>query len=420
MLQRAEGLDSSWAFSDDNKLRNNKDSLCLLDNVQFIYELALAQLELQCLETNYEITNGLREFKLLEAKDITKLIKRLAYFKVVGGEYTDYFRIIQKNRTRSVNQYLTHWIYPYKGKFHPQMIRALLNIIKVEPGDTILDPFIGSGTAAVEAQLLGINCIGTDISPLCMLQSKVKTESVSVLNGIIKVKESIASQTQPSLLNPKSGALDQAIDLIGNEEIRNFYKIAELVAISDSARRGRDFVNSFFKNLNLMIYSVKDYAEIVKRLNLKLGQVDIRLEDARNLSLDKDSIDGIITSPPYSIALDYVANDAHAFKALGFDLEEMRAKFIGVKGKGQERIELYNQDMEESLQEMYRVLKPSKYAVIVIGNATYLGEEIKTVEFTVEHAKKMGFKLVKNIDKIIFGLYNIMKRENILIFQKPL
>ena len=222
------------------------------------------------------------------------------------------------------------------------------------------------------------------------------------------------------MLNPKSGALDQAIDLIGNEEIRNFYKIAELVAISDSARRGRDFVNSFFKNLNLMIYSVKDYAEIVKRLNLKLGQVDIRLEDARNLSLDKDSIDGIITSPPYSIALDYVANDAHAFKALGFDLEEMRAKFIGVKGKGQERIELYNQDMEESLQEMYRVLKPSKYAVIVIGNATYLGEEIKTVEFTVEHAKKMGFKLVKNIDKIIFGLYNIMKRENILIFQKPL
>lgn len=160
MLQRAEGLDSSWAFSDDNKQRNNKDSLCLLDNVQFIYELALAQLELQCLETNYEITNGLREFKLLKAKDITKLIRRLAYFKSVKGKYTDYFRIIQKNRTRSVNQYLTHWIYPYKGKFHPQMIGALLNIIKVEPGDTILDLFIGSGTTAIEAQLLGMDYFG--------------------------------------------------------------------------------------------------------------------------------------------------------------------------------------------------------------------------------------------------------------------
>jgi len=420
MLQRAEGLDSSWAFADGNRLRNNKDSLCLLDNVQFIYELALAQLELQGLETNYEITNGLREFKLLGAKDITKLIKRLAYFKVVEGEYTDYFRIIQKNRTRSVNQYLTHWIYPYKGKFHPQMIRALLNIIKVEPGDTILDPFIGSGTTAVEAQLLGINCVGIDVSPLCVLQSRVKTESVSVLNGIIKVKESIASQTQPSLLNPKSGALDQAIDLIGNEKIRDFYKVAELVAISDSARRRRNFADSFFKNLSLMIYSVKDYAEIVKKLDIKLGQVDIKVGDARNLSLDKDSVDGIITSPPYSIALDYVANDAHAFKALDFELKEMKQEFIGLRGKGQERIGLYNQDMEKSLKEIYRVLKPGKHAVIVIGNATYLGEEIKTVEFTVERAKKIGFKLVKNIDKIIFGLYNVMQREHILIFQKPL
>jgi tRNA G10 N-methylase Trm11 len=88
------------------------------------------------------------------------------------------------NRTRSVNQYLTHWIYPYKGKFHPQMIRALMNIIGLKRGDLVLDPFIGSGTTALEAQLLGINCIGIDISPLCVLQSKVKTESIDVLPQI--------------------------------------------------------------------------------------------------------------------------------------------------------------------------------------------------------------------------------------------
>jgi fucose permease len=67
---------------------------------------------------------------------------------------------------------------------------------------------------------------------------------------------------------------------------------------------------------------------------------------------------------------------------------------------------------------MFRVLKPNKYAVIVIGNATYLGNEIKTVEFIISYAETIGFKLVKNIDKIIFGLYNIMQKENILIFQK--
>ena len=67
---------------------------------------------------------------------------------------------------------------------------------------------------------------------------------------------------------------------------------------------------------------------------------------------------------------------------------------------------------------MYRVLKPGKFAVIVIGNATYQGKEIKTVEFTIDYMESIGFRLVKNISKIIFGLYNVMKKENILIFKK--
>jgi fucose permease len=96
----------------------------------------------------------------------------------------------------------------------------------------------------------------------------------------------------------------------------------------------------------------------------------------------------------------------------------MREKIIGLRGKGESRIELYNEDMKKSLKEMFRVLKPKKYAVIIIGNATYLGQEIKTVEFIIDYAEKIGFKLVKNIDKIIFGLYNVMQKENILIFQK--
>lgn len=45
-----------------------------------------------------------------------------------------------------------------------------------------------------------------------------------------------------------------------------------------------------------------------------------------------------------------------------------------------------------------------------------MGQEVKTVEFTIDYAEKNGFKLVKNIDKIIFGLYNVMQKENILIF----
>lgn len=416
MLQRAEELDSFWAYNTEDLPKDKQ--LLLLDNVQFIYELALAQLELQSLGVNFEVTNGLREFKLIETKDEEVLRKKLAYFKFVKGKPTDYFQIIQKNRTRSVNQYLTHWIYPYKGKFHPQMIRALLNIIGLEQGDTVLDPFIGSGTTAVEAQLLGINCIGIDISPLCVLQSKVKTESIDVLSQIGEWKEEVTKRIRPSLFNLEGKTIDGAVSLIPDEKAKNFYRMAKLVAISDNARRGREFSNAFLKNLEVMISSVSDYVEIVKKLDLKLGKIDIKIGDSRALPLEKGSIDGIVTSPPYSIALDYVSNDAHALKELGYDLSEIREEVVGVRGKGQTRIDLYNEDMKKSLEEMFRVLKPNKYAVIVIGNATYMGQEVKTVEFTIDYAERIGFKLVKNIDKIIFGLYNVMQKENILVFQK--
>jgi len=178
MISRAQDIHTSWAYKKEGS--SNKETLVLLDNVQFIYELALAQLELQAFGIDFQLTNGLREFKLLSGNNLDELIENAAYFKIIDGKYTNYFRIIQKNITRSVNQYLTHWIYPYKGKFHPQMIRALLNIIGLKKDDTVLDPFIGSGTTIVEVRLLGINCIGIDISPLCVLQSKVKTESLEV------------------------------------------------------------------------------------------------------------------------------------------------------------------------------------------------------------------------------------------------
>jgi len=417
MLEKAEKIGDFWTFKEEPLSKDKQ--LLLFDNVQFIYELALAQLELKALGVNFEVTNGLREFKLLEdPKDVELLKNRLAYFKLIKGEYTDYFYIVRKNRTKSVNQYLTHWIYPYKGKFHPQMIRALLNIIGLNKGDTVLDPFIGSGTTAVEAQLLGINCVGIDISPLCVLQSKVKTESIEVLPEILEYRNEILKKVGINLFNLDDKALDRTIESISNDKVRNFYLMAKLIAISDYTRRKKDFIKSFRKNLDLMILSVKDYVDVIKELNLKLGKVDIKVGDSRNLPLENNSIDGIVTSPPYSIALDYVSNDAHALKTLGYDLKELREEFIGVRGKGQRRIDLYNEDMKKSLEEMYRVLKPEKYAVIVIGNATYQGKEIKTVEFIIDYAKKIGFELVKNIDKIIFGLYNVMQKENILIFRK--
>lgn len=397
-----------------------KSDLVLLDNVQFIYELSLAELELSSLGIQYKTTNGLREFEILNKSiDTIELVKtKSSYFKTVDKFYTDYYHIIEKNTTSSINQYLTHWIYPYKGKFHPQMIRALINIIGLKEGDTLFEPFSGSGTTALEAQLLGVNLIGIDVSPLCVIQGKVKTQSIFAFDEILSLKGKVTDSISTNLFSIEKNYYEMLDDLTENETAKDFYKLARLVAVSDNSRRNRNFSTSFVKNLDLMIKSVKFYLEIKDKLELNLGNISINIGDARNVDLPDNSVDGIITSPPYSIALDYVQNDEHSLSDLGFNVSELRENFIGVRGNGKNKLNLYNEDMEKTYNEIYRVLKPGKFAVIVIGNATYQGNEVKTVEYTIEYMKKLGFSLENNINKIIFGLYNVMKKEHILIFKK--
>ena len=300
------------------------------------------------------------------------------------------------------------------------MVRSLCNIIGLKEGDLLLDPFVGSGTAAVEAQLLGVNFIGIDISPLCVLQSKVKTESLYFLDEIKKLRDKVHPLGRNIENNQQAGFLFQHAthETIENPRARNFYQFAEMIAYSDNQRRRKDFTKAFYSNVDKMIASVNDYWAVTKKLDLQLGKVDIREADARNLPLDDESVDGIITSPPYSIALNYVKNDAHALQAMGHDLDKIQDRFIGVRGKGFKRFELYNDDMERCLREMHRVLKPGRYCIVVIGNVTYQGKEVKTSEWVKESSEKVGFKLLKEVDKIIFGLYNVIQEELIQIYRK--
>lgn len=379
-------------------------TLKLLNNIQFIYELALAKLELQSFNPDLKVTNDFREFELKDDGNFETLTRRLAYFKTINGDYSDYYYLQKHNQTKSVNQYLTHWIYPYKGKFHPQMIRALMNIIKIQNGETLFDPFVGSGTAILEAQILGVNAIGLDISPLCVLISKVKTESIDVLDEIKKYKD--------FYLFKKGG------EEPSDERVKNFYKVAEMMAHSDQSRRGRNFESSLVSDTLKMIASVEDYGNAIKKHNLKIGKTKILEGDTRKINLKDESVDGIITSPPYSIALNYVANDAHSLKALGYDLEKIKEDFIGVRGNGLNKFELYDKDMEKAYSEMYRTLKENKYCVVVIGNVTFQGQEINTTQNVIDYCEKIGFKTIKKMEKIIYGLYNVMQKEYILIFQK--
>ncbi len=409
----------SWHFTEratPSDTRTGTTAL-LMPNVQFIYELALAQLELSVFGYEFLIENSMRKMRVWGG-DNENFCKRTAYFQSIGDRESVYPLIVSKNRTRSINQYLTHWIYPYKGKFHPQMIRALLNITGLTEGETVLDPFVGSGTLALEAQLLGINSVCFDISPLCVLQTRVKTESVFFLDEIKGALRDVQKESNRLLKGDRERDMLDFIMTFDQEPVRNFYLMGFLVAVSDAERRRKPFIQSFLKDISLMLSSVEDHRDVVHELGLKPGKTETSETDARNLPLADDFVDGIITSPPYSIALDYVANDSHALRFLGKDISGFRESVMGVRGRGEERVRLYNEDMKRALSEMARVLKPGKYASLVIGNATYQGRIINTVDLVIREAEKCGLALVKNIDKIIFGLYNVMQRENILIFQK--
>src|SRR5665647_172879 len=98
------------AYSDRQK-NPSHTSAKLFSNVQSIYELILPPLELHSLGAAFEMSHELSSLTLLNDVDDERLRKRLAYFKPINGTETDYSLMSLRNRTRSVNQYLTHWRY---------------------------------------------------------------------------------------------------------------------------------------------------------------------------------------------------------------------------------------------------------------------------------------------------------------------
>ena len=126
--------------------------------VQFVYEIAFAKLELKGIlkvDPKVKLEDKIR-FEIEPHFNEEILLKRLAHFKMIGNNETEYSKVVSRNRKKSDNQYLTHWYYPYKGKYHPRLVRSIFNIINMNYGETVLDPFIGSGTTTLEASSIRI------------------------------------------------------------------------------------------------------------------------------------------------------------------------------------------------------------------------------------------------------------------------
>lgn len=380
----------------------------------------------------FELEFAFSEYKFLTKKEI---IHRGAFFKSVGGILTNHYLICSDNspfiwqgRSEITKAYFkegnfstgyaTHGLFPYRGKFHPQLVKGLLNILNVQPGETVLDPMCGSGTLNIEAAIIGIDSIGIEKSPFCVLMSRAKHESLEVKNGELSAITSDAGKNYSILTKDKKLPIEFSLEDNFSPE-----KIVTLLAFLDAmgyARRCSKSVDILFPSvLKRYVAQISSFIQVRDKLNLKVAGARFEIGDAKALPIEGNSIDAIITSPPYSFAIDYADNDRPQLEYLGHDVACLKDEMIGLKGKTRkEKLYNYFHDMDKVLSEMARVLKVGKYAVIVIGsNDVQTGGirlETKVEEMALAHSLVLDQKILKPIK----GIQNTMKDEYILFLRK--
>jgi site-specific DNA-methyltransferase (cytosine-N4-specific) len=81
---------------------------------------------------------------------------------------------------RQSTRYSAHGLHEYRGKFNPQIVRTIGNLLGLQPDKWLLDPFCGSGTTLLESAHIGWNAIGIDINPLGVQIAQAKLASMRV------------------------------------------------------------------------------------------------------------------------------------------------------------------------------------------------------------------------------------------------
>jgi len=245
-----------------------------------------------------------------------------------------------------------------------------------------------------------------------VLLARVKTNS---WRAVSRIRSRVTA-----LLDRRTLNIEDLVNADDDKRVAEFLDIARMVTFSDVARRSRNETIALRKNLAAMLESVEAHARAIEEFRLTPGTVTTKVGDCRKLTGIADaSIDAIVTSPPYSIALDYVKNDEHALEALNVDIAKLRATMTGVRGRGpKQKLALYNEDMKLMFEEVARVLKPGAGAAFVIGDATVNGSEVTTTEQIATWAEAAGLRKERSVQKIVYGLYSVMKDEEIVIFRK--
>jgi len=220
-----------------------------------------------------------------------------------------------------------------------------------------------------------------------------------------------------------------------DSELYNLFLLCYLDAVGYARRRKNKNPRELFPIvLHRYTQALTNFVNIKNRLGLELGKATIIEGDARNLrnlnadkikTIGDETIDGIVTSPPYSFAIDYVEGDRLQLEYMGYDIKELRNRMIGLRGSGlKNQVQNYLLDMDTVTAEMSRVLRRGKYCTVIIGSNTMqleralAGLGIKLEDELVKISEKHNLTLSKRVIRPIEGIRNTMKTESILFFHK--
>jgi DNA methylase len=316
----------------------------------------------------------------------------------------------ERERTKHV-----HRLHPYLGKFVPQLAETLLRR-RLPPAGLVYDPFAGSGTTLVEASVLGMPSVGTDVSAFNCLLMRVKTAShdlhavSAALDGALARppadpprSEYLETWYHPQALAELAGfcsaipgsAVGDVLSVVASRAARSARCAAhhdldfpsrpmtgpywchkhrrECRPVADAARFLRRYAADTLRRLAA-------YAELRRPVEARVLHADAREADLPG------QIDGVVTSPPYPGVIDYHEQHRYAYELLGLD--DRRDLELGAAAAGHSRraLRAYSDGMAEALAHTRRYLRPGAPVAIVANDRHDLYDAI---------AQRAGFRLVE-------------------------
>ena len=332
----------------------------------------------------------------------------------------------------------TNAIHPYPAKFIPQIPQHVISNLSKE-GDTIYEPFLGSGTTAVEANIQKRHALGNDVNPLAILISKVKTTPIpqkkllslnSLLDKIHNQINLLYSGKKPSIKKPDIIRLDMWFeDFVINEIVITQEEIKKLVhqdlidlcliALSgiivnvsrqDSDTRyvrvsknmkPMDTFNKFAKQLYKLRKVMIESSHLIRR-----GLCTFHVADTRTQNIfPENTADLAVTSPPYPNAYDYHLYHKYRLFWLGMDPNYLKQREIGChaeysKNNGPNEFH-FIEDMRKCFLNISKILKMNSYLILVIGDSILKGRNIQNNKLLKQATQSTPLKYITEFNRNI-------------------